>query len=206
MPWATLFWVFFGRLCTGQRLSSSLRAMKSWPPKRANTRMAWIGALPGYTVSRFQGWPSARYRWSAPRNGARFRCVSRLGPPRRSESGSQGQSGRHATETVPGQTPSRASKGSPEQPPSCDHSPTRVRRLAAMRDALLKLLAGGVSWTDVGLHGHCGNHNALQIIILPKNQTSGEGGIMAVPSGRILEDKWPGSETIIPLNSKLKSL
>jgi hypothetical protein len=29
---------------------------------------------------------------------------------------------------------------------------------------------------------------------------------MAVPSGRIQEDKWPGSDTIIPLNSTLQSL
>ena len=28
---------------------------------------------------------------------------------------------------------------------------------------MLRLLGGGVSWTSVGLDGHCGHHNALQM-------------------------------------------
>ena len=45
-----------------QRRSTCWWAMKSWPPKRGNTPMAWIGSLPVCMASRCQGWPSSRCR------------------------------------------------------------------------------------------------------------------------------------------------
>ena len=66
----------FVSMCTVLRRSTCWWAMKSWPPKRANTPMAWIGSLPVCMASRCQGWPSSRCPWSAPSNGARSRSAS----------------------------------------------------------------------------------------------------------------------------------
>ena len=42
----------------------------------------------------------------------------------------------------------------------------------------------------------------LPFIILPKNQTSSEGGLIAAPTGCRKRNQWPGSETTIRLSSK----
>ena len=76
LPWAMLFWCSFVSISTVLLRSTCWWAMKSWPPKRVNTPMAWTGSFPVCMASRCQGWPSSRYPWSAPSNGARFRSAS----------------------------------------------------------------------------------------------------------------------------------
>src|SRR4051794_37554605 len=46
LPWAMLFWVFFRQQVYRADEVYLWWVMKSWPPKRVNTPMAWTGSFP----------------------------------------------------------------------------------------------------------------------------------------------------------------
>jgi hypothetical protein len=54
-------------------------------------------------------------------------------------------------------------KGSQNKPPADGTRTPACVRITGLLDALLHRLTGVVSWTSLGLDGHCGHHHALQM-------------------------------------------
>jgi putative transposase len=162
LPWARLWWV----VCRphGHRPDEVyLLAGDAVVGTKAGTHTSGLERF----CSRLYGKPIpgiAFWAFALVRVQARRAVPVRVAPVVRREA-EQVASTANAAKRPQASTPSRRPgrpQGRRNTPPADAPRPPAWSRLTARLEAWLQLIAGILPWTDVGLDGHCGHHQALQ--------------------------------------------